>query len=49
MTPDDDTFDPPDAGTDAPSLPSISELVQNNPIGAVIGAFVIGLLVSRLI
>lgn len=50
MTPDDD-LDPGEVETeDAPPPPqSFSEMVRESPIAAVVGAFVAGFLVSRLL
>jgi hypothetical protein len=44
---DDDAPEEDELEADAPQ--SFSELVRESPIGAVIGAFVVGFLVSRLI
>jgi len=50
MTPDDDDLAPADdADLVAPPPQGFSDLVRESPIGAVISAFVIGFLVSRLI
>jgi hypothetical protein len=51
VTPDDENFpsDEDFARPDEPLPETFSELVQAHPIGAVIGAFVAGFLISRLI
>ena len=41
--PDEEVFDP------APEPLSLSELVRESPVGALIGAFVAGFLVARLL
>jgi hypothetical protein len=49
MTPDDDFESPNDADQPIARPQGFSEMVRDNPVGAVIGAFVIGFLISRLI
>jgi len=41
--PDGDVFEP------APEPPTISDIVRESPIGALIGAFVAGFLIARII
>src|SRR5690348_8404814 len=49
-TPDDDDFKPgEDVFDPAPQPQTLSEMVRESPIGALIGAFVAGFLVARLL
>ena len=42
-TPDEEALDP------RPDAPTLSDLVRESPVGALIGAFVVGFLVARLL
>jgi hypothetical protein len=43
IKPDEDVFDP------APQPQTLSDMVRESPIGALVGAFVAGVLVARLL
>ena len=48
--PDDDEFKPDEDALDpAPEPLTLSEIVRESPVGALIGAFVAGFLVARLL